>query len=107
MWHALTVSPINQAARKTYGTVVMMPWGVFYLSLMVFGFLLRGGIGDLAVMLWLGIMVGMPIYHMHQAKSRLLAEFRVRAMERYIPAQAHPIWAKMGRFVAQAFYSRK
>ena len=107
MWHALSVTPINQAPLKTFRTVVMAPWVVFYVIMLIFGVLMRRGIGNLAMMLWLGVMVGMPIYHMLRAKGRLMAEFRVRAMERYVPVSSHPIWAKMGRFVAQTFYSRK
>ncbi len=107
MWHALSTTPINKTKSRTSGTILFIPWATFYVVMIFVAWLVRGNAVFFAVVIWPVLMVGIPLWFAKGAKARLLAEFRLRAMERYSALPAHPWWAKAGRFVAQIRHRRR
>jgi len=104
MWHAISVTPIEKARPQTLNAVLFQPWWIFYLLMIVISPIARNSSWVIGMVLWPVLMVGMSVWQQRRAKMRLLAEFRVRAMERYSVLPAHPWWSKAGRFVAQCCY---
>lgn len=100
MWHALSVTPIVKARPQTSNCLLVMPWVFFYLVMIGVSWLFGSGSFMFGLILWPALMIGISVWWIQRAERKLMAEFRLRAMERYSALPAHPWWAKAGRFVA-------
>jgi hypothetical protein len=103
MWCALSVTPIAKARAQAAAAALIFPWVLFYIGMIAWMVLTRGSLPWSGFVLWPLWMLAMAGWSAHRARKKLMAEFRIRAMERYTELPAHPAWARAGRFVALAF----
>jgi ABC-type Na+ efflux pump permease subunit len=111
LWAGLSEKRAQAAAGNVLVRVLFLPWFGIFLILMLGAWIQQARFApDRAVVggLWFCFSVLNAIYWFRRSRRKLAAEFRTRAMERFLPEEDRPaVWKRLGRWTAEVVAQRR
>lgn len=105
LWAGLSEKRVQAVGGNVILRVLFLPWFLLFLVLMV-GALMKAGAfapgGLLMGAMWFGFSVVNAICWLVRARRKLATEFRMKAMERFLPEDDRPgFWKRAGRWAGR------
>ena len=97
LWAALTEKKAQAVGGNAIVRVLFLPWLILFGLMMLAALLSAGGAGppfssQSFAGLWLALSIGNSVFWIVRCRPRVLAEFRTRALDRYLAEEEKPGW---------------
>ncbi|MHB8524152.1 MAG: ABC transporter permease [Limisphaerales bacterium] len=110
MWLGLSSTNVRKASGRAVLEVLILPWVLFYALVAAWSFAafkLNWSYQPefhVYLIVWFAVSILTDIFFWLWSRNRLRAEFRARAMQRYVPDATASIWYQLGKKVARWRY---